>query len=261
VDPDRLLGMIDAGRLLDVATGDGSFLDYLLPRLQGVGSIVGVDSDSTRRSEFEARFDARPGVSFRTMDARRLAFRRASFGMVTIAHSLCQFAAPKAVLVEMLNILRPGGHLVVAETYRDQVSEPEMTFVLLHDWWSDVDATENGPHQRFRSRAELEGLVRSLDLDDVQLFDVPDDSEGPFEPELHATLDALTDRLLDRVRDVPELVERGHSLRRRMQEVGCARPTAVLAVGRRPRVIREAGGCRRPPIIRRVVPRPGLEPG
>ena len=40
---ERALGEIDAGRVLDVATGQGGFTAFLAERLAGYRQIVGVD--------------------------------------------------------------------------------------------------------------------------------------------------------------------------------------------------------------------------
>jgi SAM-dependent methyltransferase len=228
---DAFLARLIGGRVLDVATGDGSFIDYLVPRLASVESVVGIDSDPMRRSEFRSRFRDRRRAACRTMDARRITFPPASFDTASIAHSLCEFEAPQIVLDEILRVLRPGGRLVVCDSYRDQLDEPQRTFVVLHDWWCDVDAIDGRVHFPFRSRADLASLVARPGLDELHLFDVSDPSDNAFDAELLERLDDLVDRFMARAASVPELVDRGRALQRRMRRLGCQRPTALVAVG------------------------------
>lgn len=43
---DNILGEIDGGRVLDVATGDGAFIDLLINNLKSYDEVVGIDVDN-----------------------------------------------------------------------------------------------------------------------------------------------------------------------------------------------------------------------
>ena len=132
IDPKAVLGHLSGGRVLDIATGAGGFVQFLLDGLRDHGEIVGIDANAERGEPFAAAFDGRPDVRFEQMDAHRLAFADGSFDTVCVSNSLHHFADPAPVLAEMLRVLRPGGHLVVNEMYRDGQSETQATHVLLH---------------------------------------------------------------------------------------------------------------------------------
>jgi hypothetical protein len=73
-DPRLVLGDVSGGRVLDVATGDGAFIRFLLDGLRDHGEIVGIDSNGARAEAFTEALGDRPGVRFVPMDARALAF-------------------------------------------------------------------------------------------------------------------------------------------------------------------------------------------
>jgi len=111
------LGWIRAGRVLDVATGDGNSARFLAEHLGSFAEIVGVDRDPPA-DDSESIF-GQEGITFVEMDTGKLACEDGAFGVVAISSSLHHLEEPIAVLVEMKRVLAPGGWLIVRETHRD----------------------------------------------------------------------------------------------------------------------------------------------
>lgn len=234
-DGSDILGRISGGRLLDVATGGGLFILYLRRRIKDFDEIVGIDSDESARARFTARFGEDPRFRFEAIDAHDLRFPDATFDTVAIGNSLCEFADPSAVLREMIRVLRRGGHLIVAEGYRDQRSAPTRTHADFHDWWAAVGALTGGNHQPWRSRAELTQSIRELGLTDLRLRELPSKTQNPHDAALLAEIDEVTDRFVAQASGHPDLQARGEALRRQMHEVGFQEATGLLGVGRKRR--------------------------
>ena len=156
-----------------------------------------------------------------------------AFDTVSISHALCEFddGDRTALLRIMRRLIRPGGVLIVSDTPRDQKTEPELTHVLLHDWWSDVDAHNGVLHRPFRARVELVAQVEVLELRSLRLFDVPDSPGDPHDPAQIAWIDGVIDTSLRRVADETALHARGIELRERMHRVGFRLSTAQVAIG------------------------------
>jgi SAM-dependent methyltransferase len=153
VDPKAVLGHLSGGRVLDVATGTGGFVQFLLDGLRDYAEIVGIDAVGERAAAFSAALGDRADVRFEQMDAHHLVFPDGSFDTVSISNSLHHVADPAPVLAEMLRVLRPGGHLVVNEMYRDGQSETQTTHVLLHHWWAAVNRLRGEVHRETRTAA------------------------------------------------------------------------------------------------------------
>jgi SAM-dependent methyltransferase len=219
---------------LDVATGNGRFLEWLIGYLPSFNSAIGIDADPTVRGDFRERFESWPSVRFRRMDARRLRFRANSFDIVATANAFCEFDRPETILAEMLRVLRAGGWIVVAETYRDGVTEPERTHVLMHDWWAEVDRLQHVVHHPWLTRAELVALLVRGGLVETRFFDIPDENMDPFDPDVIAEIDSVMERILPRSRAVPELEARGRELVAKLHSNGFRKPTALVTIGRRP---------------------------
>ncbi len=233
IDPNAALGGISGGRVLDVATGTGGFVEFLLEGLADHGEIVGIDSNADRASAFAAAFEGRDDISFIEMDAHQLEFPEESFDTVCVSNSLHHFADPAPVLAEMLRVLRPGGHLIVNEMYRDGQAEEQMTHVLLHHWWASVNTVGGEVHRETYRRADIVGILERLALEDLRVVDLVDLDEDPHAPQTIAGLEAAIDRYIALADGHPELQARGEELRARLHEVGARGATQLLAIGQR----------------------------
>lgn len=231
--PRAVLGSIDGGRVLDVATGAGSFVTFLLDGLRSHGEIVGIDENADRASAFAEALGDHPDVRFEAMDAHHLAFADASFDTVCVSNSLHHFEDPAPVLAEMVRVLRPGGHVVVNEMYRDGQSEPQLTHVLLHHWWAAVGRATGEVHRETYERAAIVAIVERLRLADLRLFDIEDQTEDSHDPATIADLEAAIDRFQERTADLPDLRACGEDLRARLRSIGATSATQLVAVGRR----------------------------
>jgi len=237
IDPKAVLGDLSGGRVLDVATGTGGFVRFLLDGLRDHGEIVGIDANSERREPFTAAFGERDDVRFAEMDAHQLDFPVGSFDTVCVSNSLHHFADPAPVLAEMLRVVRPGGLVVVNEMYRDGQSETQETHVLLHHWWAAVGRLRDEVHRETYRRAEIVAIVEGLGLADLRLVDLADPDEDPHDPATMAELEAAIDRHLALAEGHPELQRRGEELRARLRTIGARSATQLVAVGRRPQPI------------------------
>ena len=231
-DAKTLLHGVPGGRVLDVATGRGNFVGFLLEGLASHDEIVGIDNDPEAEARFTDAFGDRPGVRFEQMNATALAFEDGRFDTVCVANSLHHFADPAAVLREMRRVCRPGGSVVVLEMCRDGQAEPQLTHVELHHWWAAIDTLDGKVHRETFPRAEVMGLIASLGLSDLRVDDIADTETDPMSHETAEELDPVIDRYIGLADGHPDLQARGEELRRRLHDVGFLVATSVFAVGR-----------------------------
>ena len=238
--PKDILGHISASRVLDVATGGGGFIHFLLEGLQDYNEIIGVDNNERAAASFAEAFKENPNVHFQQMDAHQLDFDDSSFNLVCISNSLHHLdtstslsAGPLPVLREMKRMLRPGGLLLVSEMYRDNQTETQMTHVLLHHWWAAVDMVNGIVHRETYQRRELVELVNSLGLENEAAYDLSELDENPKDPAILEELNPVFERYLQLAEGHPELQKRGEELRKRVEEIGFHSATTLLLIGRK----------------------------
>lgn len=229
------LGIISAGRVLDVGTGRGEFVSLLAENLGGFVEMIGIDR-SERAVAAAASSNADPRIRFEQMDAGHLTFSDGSFDTVCISNSLHHLPDPAPVLDEMMRVLRPGGLFVINEMFRDNQAETQMTHVLFHHWSAAVHTLQGVFHVMTHTRQEILGIAAALSLEDVRSFEVadPGDLVPPGELEQVAT---ACDRLVESIKDRPEyerLKQEGERVKARLFEVGFASATQLFVLGTKP---------------------------
>jgi 2-polyprenyl-3-methyl-5-hydroxy-6-metoxy-1,4-benzoquinol methylase len=232
---ERTLRGIDGGRVLDVATQEGGFVQILMGNLKGYTEIVGIDIHE-RAIETAQSTRGREGVRFLVMNAEQLDFEDDSFDTVTISASLHHLSNIQRVLEEMERVLKPGGHFIVAEMHRDGQTEAELTSVYLHQWVAEVDSALGRLHNSTLARQEFADYVASLGLSHVEFHDRFDRDSDPMQKARTEQLEGLIERTIQRAEGVSNcraLKERGEELRQRLHKVGARREPVLVVVGKK----------------------------
>jgi SAM-dependent methyltransferase len=233
---EQVLGDIQGGWVLDVATGRGGFVELLAERLDGYSQIVGVDI-AERMIEGAPNNVAGKNVHFVQMDARRLGFRDGSFDTVSVSASLHHLADVAPVFAEMERMLRPGGHLVVAEMHRDVTTEAQLTSVRIHTWAAAVDSATGLPHYPTLTRQQIVSLVEALDLRSISVYDWADVDSDPLDEDRITSLEEALERYLSKAQglpDQPKIEAQAEALRRRLRQVGAQSEPRIVVVGQQP---------------------------
>lgn len=114
-----LINLLDLGRVLDIASGDGVLAELLADRCH---SIVCVDISNKVLDAARKRLKGHANVSFCRADMHRLPLAEASFDHVFLMHALAYTRDPEQALHAAAKTLRPGGKLVVAALHRHRHS-------------------------------------------------------------------------------------------------------------------------------------------
>ena len=98
----KRLGSVSGGKVLDVGTGGGDFIDTLMKTLKDYDSFVGIDYclSAKSRKEMESARKRFEGKSVRLfeMNAENMKFEEGSFDTVCISYSLHHLANIDKVL-------------------------------------------------------------------------------------------------------------------------------------------------------------------
>jgi SAM-dependent methyltransferase len=230
---ESVLGDISGGRVLDVATQEGRFVQMLMENLQDYREIVGIDINERAIEKAQSTL-RRENVRFLVMNAEQLDFEEESFDTVTISASLHHLSNIPRVLEEMRRVLKPGGHFIVVEMHQDGQTEAELTSVYLHQWVAEVDSALGRLHNRTLARQEFVDYLASLGLSHVAFYDYLDRDSDPLERTRVEQLEGLIERVIQRAKGAgidKELSERGEELRRRLHQVGAHREPILLVIG------------------------------
>ena len=230
---ERILGGIDGGRVLDVATQEGRFVQILIENLKGYTEIVGIDINAQAIETAQSTV-GQENVRFLVMNAEQLDFEDESFDTVSISASLHHLSHVQRVLEQMKLVLKPGGHFILVEMHRDGQTEAELTSVYLHQWVAAVDSALGRLHNSTLARQEFADYIASLGLSNVEFYDYIDRDSDPMEKARIEGLQGLIERVIQRAEGVSnyrELKERGEELRQRLHKVGAQREPILIAIG------------------------------
>lgn len=103
---------------VDIGCGPGKLVRALGARVGSRGSAVGVDPSASAVA-YNSRRDHRPNHRYIQAPAQELPFPDAAFDVVTctfVMHHIPEVHR-EAALAEMWRVLRPGGRLLLADTY------------------------------------------------------------------------------------------------------------------------------------------------
>lgn len=250
----RRLGTVSGGRILDVATGNGTFIDTLMKTLKDYDSFVGIDycPSATSREEMESakkRFEGMP-VRFLEMNAEKLEFENETYDTVCISHSLHHLADIDMVLTEMKRVLRTDGNFILQEAYCDgDQTEAQKSDRLQHEWGARIDSLLGITHNKTFTKQRITNIVNSLELRELEVYDSTHSVDCLFckrkhecdDPKNQATYHDSINEIDDAVRriaDYPDpeirnrLKEEGERIKETIAKVGLASASYLLIIGR-----------------------------
>ena len=250
----KRLGMIPGGRVLDVATGGGAFIDTLIKTLKSYDSFVGIDycPSEDSRAEMESakkKFEGVP-VSLLEMNAENLEFEDDAFDTVCISYSLHHLANVDKVMSEMRRVLRPGGNLILQEVYCDgEQTEAQKADRLQHEWGAKIDTLLGITHNKTFTRQRILSIVGNLGLEGVDVYDSTRSVDCLFcdrkhqceDPKNRATYHESIkdiDDTMKRIEDYPDLeirdllMREGESIKEIISIHGIASASYVMVIGK-----------------------------
>ncbi|UCE43793.1 MAG: methyltransferase domain-containing protein [Candidatus Bathyarchaeota archaeon] len=244
------LESISGGKVLDVATESGGFIDTLMKVLKDYDSFVGIDLSKKGLDSAEKRFRGQP-VKLMEMNAESLDFSDDSFDTVCMAYSLHHLERISKVLAEMHRVLKPGGSLIIQEEFCDgKQTEAQKTNILQHAWDAQIDSSMGETHKTTFTKYAIKGIIRNLPLERLELLESTHPVECLFcekkfrceNPESKEEIDRSLKEIgdgLKRLKEVagPEarirLQKMGEELKERNRKFGNAHPSVLLAIGRK----------------------------
>lgn len=250
------LATISGGKVLDVATESGDFINTLMKTLKDYDSFVGIDISAKELESANKEFKDKP-VKFIEMNAEKLVFEDNTFDTVSISHSLHHLADIDKVLSEIKRVLRPDGYFILQEMYSDgEQTEAQKTDILQHYWGSKIDSLMGIIHNKTLARQKIIEHVDNIGLKVVETFESThyvkclfcDDKfvcEDPKNKEIiNFSIKEIDDDLsrlkeyLDLKKteehpDLKKLIEEGEKLKERNRKYGNADATHLFFVGKK----------------------------
>ncbi|HZK98138.1 MAG TPA: class I SAM-dependent methyltransferase [Prolixibacteraceae bacterium] len=159
----KYLKRISAGHLLDVATGEGDFLLFLLESFSSFDSATGLDINPENLKTARNKI-GRQKVDFLQGNVRRLPFEDNYFDTITVSNSIHHFDNPVKAIQSMLRVLVPGGLFVINEMINEHLNPAQQTHFDYHSLKAEIDTASGGYHRKIYSLQELQEIIRESGL-------------------------------------------------------------------------------------------------
>lgn len=223
------------GKILDVATGKGEFMELLRECLKDYTEMTGIDlADRALQIARENYTDE--NIHIVKMSAEKLDYPDHTFDTVSISNSLHHFPDISIVLKEMYRVLKPGGLFIIKEMYYDLQSETQQTHRLMHHWSAEIERILGRCHDETWTREQILQVVETLPLRDLDIFDYYEEDDDPFDPEGLEFVANTCDRVLGLIEGYPEYAEmqaRSEVIKQRARQVGITAFLEITILGRK----------------------------
>lgn len=160
----KYLKRINAGHLLDVATGEGDFLLYLLDSFSSFDSATGLDINS-ENLKIARRKMGMQNVDLMQGNVRKLPFEDNYFDTIAVSNSLHHFDNPVKAIQSMLRILVPGGLLVINEMINENLNPAQQAHFEYHSLKAEIDTSAGGYHRKIYTKDELMEIISESSLE------------------------------------------------------------------------------------------------
>jgi SAM-dependent methyltransferase len=221
------------GKILDVATCGGNFIDSLIKNLADYDEVVGIDINDKDFDEGREEYKDKP-VTFVIMDATNMEYKDDTFDIVGMSAGIHHLKNIDSVLSEMKRVLKPGGWFIIQEMFHDNQTEKQMSDVYNHHWSAKISRLLGRTHNPTLKKQEIIDLAVNLGLKNIKTGEYhctkcDPEKDGKMEDEIKDI-----DKQLDEVKDFPEyeeLKKEGEFVRQYIKKHGydCATQLHLIA--------------------------------
>ncbi len=227
----KKLALLDAGKVLDAATGRGEFIQIIKQSFKSYSQIIGIDA-SEKAIQYAQKLYPENNIEIFRMDLRDIHFEDGYFDTVCISNSLHHLADMDATFSELLRVLKPGGLLVVTEMYRDgSQAEAQKTHIMMHHWIAGIDRLGGIHHQETFTKQEIVSMIKALPCNDFEIEDFYFPVDNPKESKNCENLLKNCKDTLKRLKSMDNsenLIQEGKLLIERINTIGCASASRLL---------------------------------
>ncbi|MHA2252974.1 MAG: class I SAM-dependent methyltransferase [Candidatus Kariarchaeaceae archaeon] len=247
----QILRKISGGKVLDVATQKGGFIDVLIKALKDYDNFIGIDIEFEDLESIKKEYENKP-VKFLEMNAEDMEFEDDSFDTVSLSHSLHHLSNIDKALEEIKRVLKPGGTFIVQEPFCDgEQSEAQKVDILQSHWDSEIDTLLGIFHNNTFSKKKIKEIFHKLEFKNGNAYESThyvkclfcDDKFQCDDPKNKDIINfALKEvdqdikRLeTETVKDHPDAIrlkEEGEKIKKRIREIGVSSASNLYFIGK-----------------------------
>ncbi|MCK8058562.1 class I SAM-dependent methyltransferase [Fusibacter sp. A1] len=231
----RLITDIHPKKIVDLATGNGSFIQTLLSMDIDFDSIIGIDSSITA-IEAAKKAVIHDKVTFMQMDIEDITLQKYSFDAVCLSNSIHHMQDLNKCIGIMTELIRPGGILLFNEMYSGSLNQQQVTHTLIHHFWAEIDRANNIVHNETLDRKEIIKAIKGHErIGEVDIWNLEVTDQKPLKPEDYVLLKDTLVKSLDRVKDHKDFEKfeiKAAMLEKRLDTIGFLPAPQIIVVAK-----------------------------
>jgi ubiquinone/menaquinone biosynthesis C-methylase UbiE len=227
------LNKISGGKVLDVGTGRGEFIDLLKENLKDYTEIIGIDMNDIALEKAKETFKDK-NIQFKKMDAESLNFKENTFDIVCISNSIHHLPNAQKVFTEMKRVLKPGGYFILQEMFCDNQNKTQLTHVYFHHLNAEIQTLLGGYHNKTLKKQEILDIASTLELEDLIHFECVYEADKPMNDEELEDMIQAVDNCVEKIKDFPQYEsyrQLGETIKERLSNVGISSATELVVIG------------------------------
>lgn len=150
------LEQLEFDTILDVGCGTGTLLSLIMPENSNA-TVSGIDLSSEMIKVAKGKLGEK--TDLRVGDSEELPWTESSFDVVLSTQSFHHYPNPGKVLAEMKRVLKPNGHLIIADVWSPTPVRQIMNLLMRFNKDGDV---------RFYSEKEICRLVEESEFKSIE---------------------------------------------------------------------------------------------
>ncbi|HOD53324.1 MAG TPA: methyltransferase domain-containing protein [Candidatus Cloacimonadota bacterium] len=228
---ENILNNIYAGKVLDIATGAGDFIEFI-KNMSQLESVTAID-ELEIMGELIKKRHPEENIHFKKMNAHHLDFEDYSFDTVCISNSLHHFTDVNQVIQEAVRVLKKGGLLIINEMCSDELNPAQQSHDKMHRFVAKLDQKRGMSHQPTMSKKEISQIIQNTDLIEVDHFEfyfpIPESQQASV---IERNINVL-DLQLESFQNDPEILQlrnEAENIKEYMRMNGFTQATSLLFV-------------------------------
>ena len=224
------------GHLLDVATGEGEFLRFLLESVASFDSATGLEPNKESLTVAKNRLFPFT-VDLVLGNVRKLPFEESYFDFVTVSNGLHHFEHPTKAIQAMMRVLISGGRLLVNETISDGANPAQESYLAYHSLKADIDTALGGYHRDYYTSEALTSLFQEAHVEAERSFLSVDEPEMLNSKEKIWQFSHRIDEMVSAAGELPQKISfesRSWELKEKILKQGFQKPPQWTLIAYKP---------------------------
>lgn len=241
------LKLISGGKILDIGTGDGGSLQFLIDFLRDYDTAVGIDNDEDELKKAQVRFKDKP-ITLKVMNGEKLEYDDYTFNLVSMSFSMHHIQNLPDALSEMKRVLKNGGYFMIQEMFSDgNQTVAQKNDTAVHELGAEVDRMEGKYHREEYTKGEIEAILSQLGLKDLEIFESSryvkclkceerDDCDDPKHlSTIKSTLEDIDKglELIKERKEYSEFKERAETIKQYIKTHGISSTSILFCIGKK----------------------------